>query len=286
MKYNTQILLIYLAAGVLACQSIQKEIPKVVEPPVIVKPEPIPTPPKETISLDKIKSVAATSACAKYEWNERGLMPKAFIKGMAIAYARSLCNKERSDIKVVSSVPSGDLKNDVLSHYKFQTTVGIESMRKTYQLLFGLAMWESSGKHCCGKDGSQNFDKADEAEAGAFQTSYGARSHSEELTKLFKIYSADKSKCYLDVFSEGVSCTKNDAKSWGSGDGAKFQELSKSCPMFSVEYAAVLSRVYGGSLGEFSTYRRKEAEVRPECEDLLKQIEKLVESSPDICKII
>lgn len=301
MKYNIQIILIYLAAGVVACQSLTQVTPPAPEkspPPVTVKPpdpipvkiDPIPSPPivppKAVASIDDLKAIGGKNSCLSYKWNERGQMPRAFAQGMTIAYARAICNQDRSDVKIVSVPPSGDKRNDVLVQYGFKTAAGLESLRKTYQLLFGLGMWESSGKHCCGKDASQNFNDADSAEAGAFQASYGARSHSPELQKLYIKYLTDKTKCYLDVFSDQVSCTSKDAKSWGSGEGTKFQELSKQCPMFSVEYAAVLSRVYGGSLGEFSTYRDKDAEVRPECEDLLKQIEKFVESSPDICKII
>ncbi len=285
MRHTEKILFIYILAAAISCTNFQ---PK--EEPVKPTPkEPIqdPVKPKEPPKgFEDLKLLAANSSCAKYSWKQRGVAPKSYLKGMAIGYARALCNRERSDIKALANSPSGDLLNDVLSHYQFKTAAGIESIRKTHTLLIGLGMWESSGKHCCGKDASQNYDKADEAEAGAFQSSFGPTYRFPILKQMFLDYSKDKSKCYLEVFADQVSCSKSDAKTWGEGLGADFQKLSKSCPMFSLEYAAVLSRVNGGAKGEYSTYRNKDGEYRPECEDMLKQIEKLIEDNKDLCKLL
>ncbi len=80
---------------------------------------------------------------------------------------------------------------------------GVDTLRHSYTLLIGLGMMESSGKYCEGRDVSECFTTADTAEAGLFQTSYGAHIHSPSLGDLFKTYKdGDKSQCLLDVFQD------------------------------------------------------------------------------------
>jgi len=89
-----------------------------------------------------------------------------------------------------------------------------------------------------GRDVSQCFTTAESAEAGLFQTSFGARRFSASLDGLFTSYQADQSGCRLDEFKGALSCrirtSHNPACPGATGDvagaapGADWQRLSKS----------------------------------------------------------
>ena len=174
-----------------------------------------------------------------------------------------------------SNFAAVDMKNDV---------AGVDTMRHTFTLLMGLGMRESSGQYCCGRDASATNTSSESAEAGAWQTSYDSKSASAELPKLFEKYKADDSGCLLDVFDEGVTCSAANLKNWGTGvEGLAFQKLEKECPAFAAEYAAVMLRVSGGNKGHYGPLRTKAAEIRPECDDLLHDVQTIVEENPDLC---
>lgn len=249
-------------------------------------------------ALDRIGTIAESSTCASVNWRDRGRAPKAYMRGMALVYARAVCQKERADVLVVSSAsaPSGSLadKKDALTWYQPEfaalgmsnATDGVDTLRHAYTLLIGLGMRESSGRYCVGRDLSANFTTADSAEAGLFQTSFGARAQHPALSALHQHYKADTSGCLLDTFSKGVSCKASDAKNHGVGEGVQWQQLTKTCPAFSAEYAAVLIRAHGGSHSEFGPIRKKKAELIPACEGMLKQVEDLVRSAPEVCSAL
>jgi hypothetical protein len=245
--------------------------------------------------LDHIQVISAGSKCASYYWKERGHAPQAYTTGLALVFARGVCQSSRADVKIVSAgriSPGRDAdQTDALNWYDSvfrglnlsNDKDGVDTLRHAYTLLLGLGMQESSGKYCAGRDRSANFDSADSAEAGAFQTSWGASKTNATLPKLFDRYSRDRSGCLLDVFSKGVSCSAWDARTWGEGTGADWQKLTKACPAFAAEYAAVLLRTSGGSKGEFGPLRHKKAEVRLECDSMLVEVQTFVESHPEVC---
>ncbi|MGN6151852.1 MAG: hypothetical protein ACTHOH_07555 [Lysobacteraceae bacterium] len=246
-------------------------------------------------TIDRIGAIAEASSCARVDWADRGRAPKAYMRGMALVYARAVCQPERADVAVVSSAraATGPVANkkDALTWYESKfaavgmsnATNGVDTLRHAYTLLIGLGMRESSGRHCVGRDLSADFTTANSAEAGLFQTSFGARTQHPTLSALYQQYKADPSGCMLETFSKGVSCKASDAKNHGVGEGVLWQQLTKSCPAFSAEYAAVLMRVHGGSQGEFGPLRKKKAEVIPACDTMLKQVEDLVRSNPAMC---
>jgi hypothetical protein len=162
-------------------------------------------------------------------------------------------------------------------------SAGVDSLRHTYALLIGLGMRESSGKYCAGRDKAADFDAADTAEAGAFQASWGASRTNATLPALLSRYSSDQSGCLLDIFRQGVTCSAWDAKTWGGGTGALWQRLTKNCPAFAAEYAAVLLRSSGGSSGEFGPLRNKKVELRRECDVMFAEIQHRVRNDPQIC---
>jgi hypothetical protein len=242
-------------------------------------------------TVDAIKALAGTSACYKYQWKDRGQAPKGYVQGVALVFARAVCNPNRSDVLVVSKANTGDDGHDALSWYKSifsglsmkNDVAGVDTLRHAYTLLLGLGMRESSGEHCCGRDASATNTSADTAEAGAWQTSYNSHVFSPELPKLFAKYKADSSGCLLATFSAGVTCSADNWKNWGTGDGFEFQKLEKECPAFAAEYAAVMLRVSGGSQGHYGPLRTRAAEVRPECDEMFHQVQTLVGQSPSAC---
>lgn len=241
-----------------------------------------------------IEALATGSTCAKYLWKDRGKAPKGYPKGVALVFARAVCEPSRSDVVVVSQANTGKDLTDALSWYKSvfdglgmpNEKAGIDTLRHAYTLLIGLGMRESSGQHCVGRDASASNTDANSAEAGAWQTSYDSKGFSPELPKLFSAYQADASGCFLDVFSQGVTCSAADWKNWGTGTGVTFQKLEKECPAFAAEYAAVMLRVSGGSKGHYGPLRTKAAEVRPECDEMLKGVQGLVIENPQVCNTL
>lgn len=235
------------------------------------KPSEMNSSPPAPADLDGIKKFAENSSCAKVNWANRGIAPKGYIKGMALVYARSVCNPH----KVVSKETHGAKDKDALAYYGIQP-----SNKNTYAFLIGLGMRESSGKHCCGRDASASNTSSTTAEAGMFQTSYNASSADSSLPGLLK----DNSKqCYLETFKEGVTCTSYNWSNYGSGDGLAFQVKAKNCPSFAAEFAAVTLRTLRAHYGPIN---RKEVQFKNECVDMLTEIETIVKNNPQLCEVL
>ncbi len=245
-------------------------------------------------TLAAIDAAAVGSSCFRYQWANRGQMPRGFIKGVARDFARAVCDPTRSDLAVVSRARTTDTGNDALAWYdaKFSALglsndrAGVDTLRHVYVLLLGLGMRESSGEHCVGRDTSATNTSAASAEAGAWQTSYDSHVRHAQLDVLFARFRADSSHCQAATFAEGVSCSTADWKNWGTGDGMIFQKLEKDCPAFAAEYAAVMLRVNGGSSGHYGPLRTRAAEVRPECDGMLQQVQRLVSQDRAVCSAL
>lgn len=248
--------------------------------------------PAGSATLADLDALAVGSTCAKYSFKDRGQAPKGYLKGVAETFARAVCQPTRSDVVLVSKPKTTDDARDALSWYASNfaalgmanDVAGVVTMRHVYTLLIGLGMRESSGEHCCGRDTTATNTSSSSAEAGAWQTSYDSHSFSAELDKLFERYRTAPPKCFLEAFKDGVTCSATDWEIWGTGaDGRDFQKISKECPSFSTEYAAMMLRLSGGSAGHYGPLRRKDAELRPECDQMLQKVQALVEANPSLC---
>lgn len=256
-------------------------------------PLPIPTPnPTPTPSADyeaAVKDIAAKSACAQTAWTDRGSAPMAYIKGMALSYARSLCriraNPAKPAAEILKSPSSGNADKDVLAHYRdilanagLQiNTTGDEPLHATYTIGMGLGMRESSGKYCEGYDVAAGTDRTSaEGEAGLFQASYNSMGASAELRKLYEEYQADESRCLLSTFKEGVSCTSRSLL--GTGAGADYQAFVKRCPAFAVEYTMTLIRLLRAHFGPLN---RQTAQVVGSCDSMLSQVQNIINTNPE-----
>lgn len=232
--------------------------------------------------LDPILEMAAGSEAVRYDWKHRGKAPIGYIKGMALVYAREYCRLKAGNPIAMEMAKrnSGNENKDALAWYAqvFESvgmdngTDGIDTLRHLFVLLIGLGMMESAGRHYVGRDLSANNTTAETAEAGLFQTSYNARHAHPLLSESFTRYSSNPSSGFLEVFTQDTPA--HDSKDFGTGRGREFQRLSKNCPAFAAEFAALGLRVVRKHWGPIS---RRKVEVRPECDEMLMQVQAVVD---------
>lgn len=239
------------------------------------------SPTKPKIDLRKeIENIVVKSDCSKVNWKNRGYAPTSYINGMAIMYAKQYCGFGSNFIKptVITGSNSIGKHNDALKYY------GLDGGElTTYTFLIGLGMRESSGRYCVGRDMPRGFDKSDSAEAGLFQMAYVARVFNSELKPLYEKYKNGELSCELKTFDSAAArkCKATDKITWGSGEGAKWQELMKRCPAASAAWAAILIR---SQLKHFGPIKRKEVEFKTQCKDMLKEVEKVTINNCDQLK--
>ena len=168
-----------------------------------------------------------------------------------------------------------------------------ERLRAVYASFFSFAAMESSGKHCEGRDQSSSNYNHDNVEAGMFQTSYNSTySGVQSLKTLYADYKAGKKSCFRDVYAKNVTCSADEWKNWGSGEGVTFQKLSKECPAFATEYAAIMFRTQRShyyplnQAGKPERFVQKWIDPRKECVDLLKTIEAKMSESSGNCEVL
>jgi hypothetical protein len=273
-------------------------------PTQTVAPTATPTPtPTQTVApvvvgkTDLFKLVDGTS-CTKHRFNNRGSASRGYMRGVALVFAKAVCNPSRPDVVLVSKArPDPESvwdATDVTSWYRSDFTAlgmsndadGVDTLRHVYTLLLSLGMQESSGTLCCGRDMSADYSTADSAEAGAWQASYGSRRSSSILVPMFDSYKKNPAGCFADTFSSGLTCGAANLQNWGTGEGVEWQRLTKACPAFAAEWTSVLLRTTGGTRGEFGPIRRKAAEIAPECDVMLKNVQDFVLSNKSICEVL
>jgi peptidoglycan hydrolase-like protein with peptidoglycan-binding domain len=236
--------------------------------------------------IDQIVKLAGASELARVDWEDRGVAPRGYIKGMAVTFGQVYAKWKAGDsaTRVMAAANSGNDFSDALSWYdsRFRAAsmsnaaAGATTLRHLFVLLIGLGMRESSGLYWEGRDKKADNLTSDKAEAGLFQMSWNARFASPELPKLFAAYSA-KPEGILPIFQEGAgSPTASALENFGTGEGVAFQRLCKSCPAFAVEAAAVGLRVVRRHWGPINDH---EAEIRPEADRLLQQVQNVVDTA-------
>jgi hypothetical protein len=238
--------------------------------------------------LENILELAAGSEIARYDWMQRGKAPMGYIKGMAVLYARMYCKLKAGDPVALEVTKKHDpnANVDALTHYAdVFDAAGIlgdtpeDRLRQLFVLLMGFGMRESSGRWCEGRDRAANNVTGEKAEAGLFQTSWDARFSSSLMPKLFADYSGLRDFGW--VFTEGVTARDRDLENFGSGDGLEFQRLSKVCPAFAVEFAAVglrNNRKHWGSINS------RAAEVKRKADALYRQVAQTIEAQ-SLCPV-
>lgn len=226
--------------------------------------------------FESIKEIAKASSCANYTWPGRGHVPLGYIEGVAVTYAKNLCdlkNKKPTTLSMI--IPNMASSSDAFAYYGINPSGDVARLRSLFSLTLGLGVRESSGRYCCGRDASATNTSSTTAEAGAWQTSYNALSGPVRQS-LYMAYKIDQSECNLDIFKQGVSCKASDLTDWGFGEGFSFQVLEKACPTFAAELAALDLRYLRKHYGPINT---KAARIVPECTSMLQMVENLVSSS-------
>ena len=259
-------------------------------PPIVIAPVPSNGAPQ--LTYNGITGLAAISSCAKIDWKNRGVAPIGYFKGIALTYAKAVCQEKRTDVQLVSKAKT-QAPSDALAWFDQEFAAkkmdnskdGLDTLRHSFVLLIGLGLRESSGSHCCGIDRSAKplNNHGPDTEAGAWQTSYNSHVYSPELDKLFAQYKATNDGCFYKEFHEGVKCTDSNLQNFGDGDSLLFQKMSKGCPAFAAEYAAVMLRVKRSHYGPLNN---RAAEIRPECDELLKKVEAMVKDQPELCEVL
>lgn len=257
--------------------------------PVGVLPVLAPTP-NPVPAIERIIQIAAGSSIARFDWANRGVAPAGYIKGMAVVFARVVCKLAANHPAAVEMAKPeiGDVAHDVLAWYRPRFLDaglhggedGVDRLRHLFVLLVGLGMRESSGRYCEGRDRSAANTGSNTAEAGLFQTSFDARNASPLLPQLFAEYAGRTD--FLDIFQGGVRARDRDLENFGRGDGREFQRLSKACPAFAAEFAAITLRNLRKHYGPINT---RAAEIRPECDDMLKEVQ-LATAEGNFCPVL
>jgi hypothetical protein len=249
---------------------------------------PYPPPPLDEMTeaqFREIIDIAGDSELASYSWRDRGRAPLAYVRGMAFAYA-TLLRKHMAGYPtaiITAQKDSDDESRDALTWYADEfsdrdmdnSRNGIATMRHLFVLQIGLGMRESSGVHCCGRDHSATNTSSETAEAGLFQASWNFSSCTTDIEKLFREYSAmpeGSQQTAIKIFEDDVSCSSSDWACYGSGIGREYQLLAKTCPQFACESVALGLRYLRQHWGPIN---RHEAELRPEAEDMLLEVQNI-----------
>jgi N-acetylmuramoyl-L-alanine amidase len=214
-----------------------------------------------------ILAIAGKSPIMGYRWHDRGVAPPAYINGMALTFAQTYRRFKAGHpaaIEMAKANTHND-EHDALSWYNSNFAAlgmsndqpGSDTLRHLFVLMLGHAMRESSGQHCCGRD-------------GLFQTSYNAHACHPQFDVVMDEFSAGKADGYLSVFSHGVTCSQSNWANFGSGRGAEFQKLCKAQPAFAMESAAITLRNLRTHYGPIN---EKAAELRKEADDMFGAIQ-------------
>lgn len=237
--------------------------------------------------IERICTEALESEIADYSWDDRGVAPRGYITGMAVTFAQSYARLLNDDpiAHEMARADSGNESEDVLAWYESEfkalgmsnREAGAATLRHLYALMLGLGMRETSGEFCCGRDQSASNTDADTCEAGLFQTSWNASVCCTDFIVLTDQYDLASPQGYQNIFADEVSCPQSDWACYGSGAGRHFQELCKFSPAFAVETAAITLRNLRQHYGPIN---RKEAELRPEADDMFRAIQDLMDRRP------
>jgi peptidoglycan hydrolase-like protein with peptidoglycan-binding domain len=230
----------------------------------------------------RIIQIAEKSAIAKYAWKDRGVLPKGYTSGIAQCFGLAATRLLQGHA-IATTAAQADRNapdTDALSWYREKFLAldmdnsqdGIDTLRHLFVLLLGLGARESSGRYCEGRDMSASNVSADTAEASMYQTSWNIRSCSSAIPPLLQEYWANPNG-FLPTFQNGVKLNKDDLGNYGSGDGAKFQFLSKYSPAFHCFVTGVGLRFLRQHWGPINRY---DAEIKREADEMLLDVQYLI----------
>ena len=231
---------------------------------------------------NKICELVKKSAIAKYQWFDRGVMPLGFYQGLCCSFALAvqLLKHGEPAVQRMARKDSDDPDEDALTWYRDKfaklgmdnSKSGVVTLRHLFVLMMGLGPRESSGRYCEGRDMSASNVSADTAEAGMFQTSWNIKGGDDYIEGLLEDFWVNPNG-FLEQFQAGIELDSSDLGNFGTGDGARYQFLSKYAPAFHVMVTALGLRSLRQHWGPIN---RKEAELRQEADTLLLQVQQVI----------
>lgn len=236
-------------------------------------------PPLPQELADQIVTMAQTSEMADYVWPDRGVAPEGYISGMCLAFAYAV-REQGYDFLEVMSKAEGNADKDALAWYEGEfkklgmsnKTSGIDTLRHLFVMQTGLGPRESSGRYFEGRDMSATNVESETCEAGLFQTSWNIRNANSTIGPLLDHF-WNNPNGFLSEFKKGLSPSANNLNSYGSGDGIRYQFLSRFCPLFHIMVTGVGMRTLRQHWGPIN---RREVTLKREMDDLLKAVQELV----------
>ena len=236
--------------------------------------------------ISRITQIASQSAVAKYPWENRGVAPPGYPRGMAVMFATAYCALRAGAPYALDMV--GPLGNDdAIAWYGYSSAdwnaaAPEDRLAILFALVTGLGMRESGGGRDIGRDRKATNVTADKAEAGIWQASWNFHVASPFIVELFKFY-ATRGADYASTFYAGIKHNPQDLECFGDGDGAEYQRLAKASPAFACITAAISLRHIGGEKGHWGPIRRREAELRPEGIALFRAIAHAIDADLEGC---
>lgn len=264
--------------------SFSKKPPSIeIEKPEVPSKPPIDAPILDEQSLkDKVTSIALNDQCSKVRHDNQGTPPKGYLKGIALSYARAVCNPNSGEV-LVASQPIGPASKDALAHYGLNPKDSTARLQTVYALMIGSAARESSWRWCVGKDPGASNTSSETCEAGLYQTSYNSRSADPVLPLLFEQFKKSSKGCFTVEYKGATTCSEANMKNWGGGEGVTFQKLSKDCPGFATEYHAAMVRVRRTHYGPINL---KKSLIVPACVTMFEKVRQAVVADPSICSVL
>ena len=230
----------------------------------------------------QIVTMAQESEIQEFLWPDRGMTPPGYIPGMALsfAYARRQF-AEGDDAATVMAKAVGNPDKDCLAWYAqefaklgMKNTTTDECLRHLFVMMIGLGPRESSARYIEGRDLSASNVQSETCEAGLFQTSWNIKGGSSAIAPLLPDF-WDNPQGFREQFKVDVNPTADNLSCYGSGDGARYQWLSRFAPLFHVMCTGVGMRTLRAHWGPIG---RREVTLKKEADDLLKEVERLVDA--------
>jgi hypothetical protein len=233
-----------------------------------------------------IDILVASSGMDDYSWSGRGQPPTGYISGMAKTFALAvlLYGKGDAALRIMGQADTRD-EDDAIAVYQDEfsdlsmdnSRDGIATLRHLFVMMTGLGMRESSGNHWEGRDQSASNVEADTCEASLFQTSWNISSCSNTIDDLLEAYWKDPNG-FRPTFSRGLSPSASQLDCYGTGEGARYQWLSRFSPAFHAFVTGVGMRIRCDHWGPIN---RHEVDIVPEIDDLFVEVQRLMER-PDV----
>lgn len=252
-----------------------------------------------------LDDLAIKGSCAGMTYKQQGKAPPGYLKGIVRTYVKLICEKDQDPIgKQVYDIATGPLADpsvDAITHYGLKPKSPTDRLNTIFAMMIGSNARESSWRPCCGRDtlakdsdvkgclngiynGIKYTGSGSTCEAGLAQTSYNSIPKNGPLRDLFDSYLEYPRGCFERIYYGKTTCSEANWKNHGSDPKAlAFQQLSKTCPGFTIESGLIMFRTKRSHYGPLN---KKTAEVHPQCVSMFEQVREAVSKQPTLCYVL